>query len=110
MTEAQFRDAGLQKLSDDELDALNAWLVDFAQLLLGQPGISARTQRTYEIEVSHNDDLFIINGEKYQAKVYCFNMEVGGEVIFVEGSPYGACATAVVVNLRTGETCELWCE
>lgn len=65
---------------------------------------------SYEIEVSHNDELFVINGEKYEAKTYCFNMEVGDQVIFVDGSPLGACASATVVNLRTKNKCELWCE
>ena len=64
----------------------------------------------YEIEVSYNDELFIINGEKFEAKTYCFNMEEGDEVIFIEGSPLGACATATVINLRTKDKCELWCE
>lgn len=64
----------------------------------------------YEIEVSHDDELFIINGEKYEAKTYCFNMEEGDMVIFLEGSPYGACATASLLNLRTKNVCEVWCE
>ena len=42
---------------------------------------------SYEVEVSHNDELFIINGEKYEAKTYCFNIEVGDQVIFIDGSP-----------------------
>lgn len=65
---------------------------------------------SYEIEVSHNDELFIINGEKFEAKTYCFNMEKGDPVIFLEGSPFGACVSAVIVNLRTREKCEVWCE
>ncbi len=65
---------------------------------------------TYRIEHSHNDELFIINGEKYEAKTYCFNMEKGDPVIFLEGSPYGACASAKLLNLRTKNTCEVWCE
>ncbi len=65
---------------------------------------------SYEIEVSYNDELFIINGEKFEAKTYCFNMEEGDEVIFIDGSPYGACASAELLNLRTKERCEVWCE
>lgn len=70
--------------------------------------VSAATE--YEIEVSHNDELFIINGEKYEAKTYCFGMEEGDRVIFIEGSPYGACASAEILNLRTKQVCEVWCE
>lgn len=70
--------------------------------------VSAATE--YEIEVSHDDELFIINGEKFEAQTYCFNMEVGDKVIFLEGSEFGACATAEILNLRTKEICKLWCE
>ncbi|OJW85507.1 MAG: hypothetical protein BGO62_08415 [Thiobacillus sp. 65-1402] len=74
-------------------------------------GSSGGTSRpTYEIEVSHNDELFIINGEKFEAKTYCFNMEEGDRVIFLDGSALGACATATLLNLRTKDKCEVWCE
>ncbi len=65
---------------------------------------------SYEIEVSHNDELFVINGEKFEAKTYCFNMEEGDRVIFIDGSALGACASATLVNLRTKQKCEVWCE
>jgi hypothetical protein len=65
---------------------------------------------SYEIEVSHNDELFIINGEKFEAQTYCFDMEEGDAVIFLEGSPLGACASAVLFNLRSREKCDVWCE
>lgn len=64
----------------------------------------------YEIEVSHNDELFVINGEKFEAQTYCFNMEKGDSVMFLKGSPFGACASAVILNLRTREKCDVWCE
>lgn len=81
-------------------------------------GASRPTARTrsghradvYTIETSHNDELFIINGEKFEAQTYCFNMEEEDEVMFLEGSPYGACASATLLNLRTREKCEVWCE
>ena len=77
-------------------------------LLWTTPAASARTE--YEIEVSHKDELFVINGEKFEAKTYCFNMNKGDKVIFLEGSPFGACAAAKILNLRTKEICEVWCE
>jgi hypothetical protein len=81
------------------------------QIESGNRGRGSGSNRdSYEIEVSHNDELFIINGEKFEAKTYCFNMEEGDQVIFIEGSALGACATATVVNLRTKNKCELWCE
>lgn len=70
--------------------------------------VNAATE--YEIEVSHNDELFIINGETFEAQTYCFNMEEGDKVIFIEGSEYGACASAEILNLRTKKVCKVWCE
>lgn len=64
----------------------------------------------YYIEVASNDELFIINGERFEAKTYCFNMQEGDPVIFLEGSAYGACASAEILNLRTNDRCGLWCE
>lgn len=64
----------------------------------------------YPIEVAHNDELFIINGEKYEAKTYCLGWEQGEHVLFIEGSPFGACASAKLLNIEKGEVCEVWCE
>ena len=82
--------------------------IGLSALLAVASTVSAATE--YEIEVSHDDELFIINGEKYEAKTYCFDMEEGDRVIFLEGSPYGACTSAELLNLRTKEVCEVWCE
>lgn len=77
----------------------------------GPSGAGGSTSRpSYEIEVSHNDELFVINGEKFESKTYCFNMEEGDQVIFIDGSPYGACVSATLINLRTRDKCEVWCE
>ncbi len=65
---------------------------------------------SYEIEVAHNDELFIINGEKFKAQTYCLGWGEGDQVLFLEGSPYGACASATLLNLRTREKCDVWCE
>ncbi|CAG4967944.1 hypothetical protein [Novilysobacter luteus] len=86
---------------------ISRWLAVSA-LLVVTGTVSAATE--YEIEVAHDDELFIINGEKYEAKTYCFDMEEGDSVIFIEGSAYGACASAEILNLRTKEVCEVWCE
>ena len=64
----------------------------------------------YEVETSYNDEMFIIIGEKYEAKTYCFNIEQGDKVIFLSGSPLGVCLTAEILNLRTRQKCDLWCE
>ncbi|MDD5081440.1 MAG: hypothetical protein PHC58_05575 [Candidatus Omnitrophica bacterium] len=72
--------------------------------------LTASAYTKYYIEHSHNDELFIINGEKFEAKTYCFGMEDGDPVVFLDGSPYGACASATILNLRTKNECECWCE
>tara|TARA_R110002073_G_scaffold4833_13_gene30840 strand:+ start:1723 stop:2016 length:294 start_codon:yes stop_codon:yes gene_type:complete len=76
-------------------------------LSIALPGYSATE---YEIEISHDDELLIINGEKYEAKTYCFNMEEGDKVIFLKGSAFGACVSAEILNLRTKKVCKAWCE
>lgn len=70
--------------------------------------VSATT--SYVIEESDDDEVFIINGEKFEAQTYCFDMREGDRVIFLSGSPYGACASAKLLNLRTRNICDVWCE
>ncbi len=81
-----------------------------ALLLVAASYTTTSAVDVYEIQVSKNDEIFVINDELFKAKTYCFQMEVGDQVIFLEGSPYGACVSAEVLNLRTKKRCELWCE
>lgn len=74
----------------------------------GRNGNSSST--SYTIDFSHNDELFIINGEKFKAKTYCFGMEQGDRVFFVEESPFGACTSAKLINTRNEKLCDVWCE
>ena len=71
---------------------------------------SRRSADGYLIEVVYDDELLIINGEKYEAQTYCLGWEEGEEVLFIEGSPYGACASAKLYNLNRRESCDVWCE
>lgn len=75
-----------------------------------RPKQKSSTQEGYPIEVAHNDELFIINGEKYSAMTYCLGWEKGEHVLFIEGSAFGACASAKLLNIERKETCEVWCE
>ena len=77
-------------------------------LLLAPIATSAAT--SYEIEAAGNDEKFVINGEVYEAKTYCLGWDEGDRVIFLEGSPFGACASAKLFNINKKETCEVWCE
>ena len=67
-------------------------------------------KQPYVVELSNNDELFIINGEKFEARTYCFNIYEGDEVVFLEGSALGVCVSAEILNLRTNDKCSLWCE
>ncbi|WP_296641438.1 hypothetical protein [Thiobacillus sp. 65-1402] len=103
--------AGRKKIEQLSHEELQEALAVHKAIERQRGGSSGGTSRpTYEIEVSHNDELFIINGEKFEAKTYCFNMEEGDRVIFLDGSALGACATATLLNLRTKDKCEVWCE
>jgi tetratricopeptide (TPR) repeat protein len=65
---------------------------------------------SHQIEVNKNDDFFLINGEKFEAKSYCLGFEEGDMVRFLEESPLGACASAKILNCSNNKTCEVWCE
>ena len=89
------------------------------QLALAKSGISlsesANGQKnsavdTYQIEFAHNDEIFVINGEAFEAKIFCLGWDVGDSVIFIDGSPYGACVSAELFNTDRKESCEVWCE
>ena len=78
-----------------------------AFLLIGS-SVFAATH--YIVETSYNDELFIINGEKFEAKTYCYNIDEGDRVIFLEGDPFGACSEAVIYDVDIKEKCEVWCD
>jgi hypothetical protein len=64
----------------------------------------------YEIEAAANDEVFIINGEKYEAQTYGLGWDEGDTVIFMDGSPLGVCVSATLYNLSRRDSCEVWCE
>ncbi|MDW9547747.1 hypothetical protein [Sinorhizobium meliloti] len=71
---------------------------------------TGNTATTYEIQAAVNDELFIINGEKFQAKTYCLGWDEGEEVIFIDGRASGICVSAELFNVNREETCRVWCE
>jgi hypothetical protein len=75
-----------------------------------QPTGDIQRTAAHVTEVSHGDATSIINREKYEAKNNCFNMEEGVPLTYVEGSVFGACLSAVIVNQHTDQMCEVWCE
>jgi|SRR5215813_4071595 len=77
---------------------------------LQRPQGTSSFDETYVIQASAKDEWFVINNNKYQAKTYCFGFNKGNRVKFIQGSPYGACATAIILNLQNDTTCDVWCE
>lgn len=65
---------------------------------------------SHEIEVAHKDKIFIINGEKYEARTSCFDFEKGDKVVFLEGRPLGMCVSTELLNLRNDRVCRIWCQ
>jgi hypothetical protein len=118
MSAEEFQGAGLNKLTAEELGALDHWFVEAWRSLLQQvrsSGLSSSASPSavpgsYPLEASVNDETFIINGEAFKAKTYCFNMNKGDPVKFVDGNASGVCVSAKLLNLRTGQMCEVWCE
>jgi hypothetical protein len=106
------REAEAMQRRYENLTRSSSWVTNKCNIVVQVESGSRSTGSgdSYQVEVSHNDELFIINGEKYEAKTYCFNIYEGDEVIFIDGSPFGACASATILNLRTKDKCELWCE
>ena len=72
--------------------------------------INHSSANEYTIELAQNDELFIINGERFQAQVHCLGWMEGDRVTFLEGSPYGACFSALLYNKNKRDKCEVWCE
>ena len=96
--------SGVKKFAKAALIQLGA-----VNLLMSQMNL-AHSAEQYEIEAAVNEEYFIINGEKFDAKTYCLGWEEGDMVVFVDGSPLGACASATLYNVTRRETCEVWCE
>ena len=67
-------------------------------------------QKIFTIEAATDDSTFVINGDVFTAKLYCFGFDEGDSVIFTEGRPGAICLSAKFVSLVNGKSCEVWCE
>lgn len=72
--------------------------------------VRRRSASSYTIDKAINDETFIINGEVFKAQTYCLGWDDGDEVVFIEGSEFGACASAKLFNKDRDEVCDVWCE
>jgi peroxiredoxin len=52
----------------------------------------------------------VINGNQFAAKGFCHDFQFGDQVIFLSGDPDGTCTEALLMNQRTNETCNVWCQ
>jgi hypothetical protein len=66
----------------------------------------------YAIESSVDVDggNLLVNGVEFAAKGFCHDYQFGDSVIFLNGSPEGACTEALLLNLRNNESCDVWCQ
>ena len=88
---------------------LLAFLISVA-LWSGGVFLKAEARKTYYVQASIDDTVFLIGGEKFEATTYCFGVEKGDEVMFLSGGPNSYCVSAQFYNFATREVCEVWCE
>ncbi|MBE9535715.1 MAG: hypothetical protein IMF07_00905 [Proteobacteria bacterium] len=132
MTHREYKEAGLEKLSNEEIESLNRWLNKFISPSLGAgrstpigslqadekgPKKSPLStlfgdseSKTYKVQSVSRGSSFEINNRNYEASKKCPSFKEGDEVIFLEGSAYGLCTTAVFAKPGTSESCKVWCE
>ena len=56
-----------------------------------------------------SDEKWLIDGEIYEAKTYCFGLYEGDRIKFTEGTP-GICVSAKFIKKNSNKVCEVWCE
>lgn len=79
-------------------------------LLLLTGGIAPlRAAGIYTIQERIGDDRLRINGVLFQMHSPCPDLQAEDPVMFLEGSPYGSCVTAQILNLRNKRHCSLQC-
>jgi hypothetical protein len=62
------------------------------------------------VESAISDTDLLINGIQYSAKDVCYNFQVGDQVEFLTGNPSGNCTEAIILNMRSNESCDVWCQ
>jgi len=83
---------------------------EVTRITTSNASLGALKRQSYVIDAAANDETFVINGNVFKAKTYCFNVEKGDKVIFVDGSALGACSSAKFLDLRNDKVCSVWCE
>jgi len=82
-----------------------------AELPTGRrPEFSSSSSREFRIQAAVNDETFVIDGNVFKARTYCFGIYEGDRVIFIEGSGTGVCTSAKFIKVGSDRTCDVWCE
>lgn len=71
---------------------------------------AGNTTPAYPVQKIIDNEVFIINGNQYEAMGTCKEILEGDWVVFLQGNPYGTCSSAVIQNIHTGATCLFWCD
>ncbi|MEO8181928.1 MAG: hypothetical protein ABI895_24090 [Deltaproteobacteria bacterium] len=72
--------------------------------------VQTASSREFRIQAAADDDVFVIDGHVFKAKTYCFGVEAGDRVVFIEGSGTGACTSAKFIEIGSDRICDVWCE
>lgn len=132
MTQREFSATGLNKLSEDEIGALNNWLSTLVRNESKDKGAKKRMppKKTgggekkglfgkmfggakytiYEIQEVSSDYSFTINDNRFDSTSICPGYKAGEEVIFTEGRANGSCDTAEFSRPDGSDRCEALCK
>ncbi|MDT8316850.1 MAG: hypothetical protein RQ824_02525 [bacterium] len=132
MTQREFSLTGLNKLSENEIEALNLWLITLMKDDSKQSGrktslrlkqgkekekkgliqklFGGATYKTYEIQEVTSNYSFIINDNRFDSTSICPGYKAGDLVIFTEGSAKGFCDTAEFSRPDGSARCEALCK
>jgi hypothetical protein len=120
----KFKEAGLEKLSPEEIKVFNAWFNEFVhskadsmktkdskneEKRSGILGIFGNPKMTYKIQ-KIDEKILTINKQRYEIIRSCTGFNEGDMVTFIKGSPHGLCETATFVHNRSSERCQVWCD
>lgn len=109
MSASEFKAAGLDKLSEAELQELDKWISKYSVTVYRMATGAGAAGKRVTIEKAINDRTFIIAGKVFEAQTFCVGTLDGDSVQFTESGP-GICFSAKFVNLRTGQMCDVWCK
>lgn len=131
MTMREYKEAGLDKLSEGEIEALNKWLTGFVgekapkqEVVEEEKAEEEKKEEkggflkslfggakytVYKIEEAESNHRFKINGNYFTSVSVCPGYSKGDEVIFREGRADGMCETGEFARPDGEEACQVFC-